>query len=403
MRPAPAVGPAGQPADALPCVVGGFPGRYVLFDFSSARCGATANIENPPPCLVKTAVLLSGGVDSSVALRLLVEEGKHDLRACYLKVWLEDDAVLAGDCPWEEDVRYVRAVCEQLGVPLEIVPLQAEYLEHVVDHALGELRAGRTPSPDILCNQRIKFGAFLERVGDCDAVASGHYARLGRENGRAVLLRAADPVKDQTYFLSNLGQQQLQRLLFPVGHLRKQEVRELAARFDLPTRDRKDSQGICFLGKIDYREFVAGRLGKREGAIIEKGSGRELGRHRGYWFYTIGQRFGLGLGGRPVVRRRQRPRAQRRVRRPPRRRRHPAAPAVPRRGPQLDLGTARAHRPGVQAAPRPRHDRLPHRSGGRPGGRDPGASRPGDRQRPARRVLRRRALPRRRGHHLKES
>ena len=248
---------------------------------------------------MKTAVLLSGGVDSSVALRLLVEEGKHELRACYLKVWLEDDAVLAGGCPWEEDVRYARAVCGQLGVPLEIVPLQAEYLERVVGHALGELKAGRTPSPDILCNQRIKFGAFLERVGDCGAVASGHYARLGRENGRTVLLRAADPVKDQTYFLSNLGQDQLQRLLFPIGHLRKQEVRELAARFGLPTKDRKDSQGICFLGKIDYREFVARRLGKREGAILEKGSGRELGRHRGYWFYTIGQRFGLGLGGGP--------------------------------------------------------------------------------------------------------
>ena len=221
---------------------------------------------------MKIAVLLSGGVDSSVALRLLVEEGGHELRACYLKVWLEDDAVLAGDCPWEEDVRYVRAVCEQLGVPLEIVPLQTEYLEHVVDHALGELRAGRTPSPDILCNQRIKFGAFLERVGDCDAVASGHYARVRRENGRAVLLRAADPVKDQTYFLSSLCQQQLQGLLFPVGHLRKQEVRDLAARFQLPTKNRKDSQGICFLGKIDYREFVARRLGKREGPSSRRGA-----------------------------------------------------------------------------------------------------------------------------------
>ena len=259
----------------------------------------TAKYRKPAPLLVKIAVLLSGGVDSSVALRLLVEEGGHELRACYLKVWLEDDAALAGDCPWEEDVRYARAVCEQLGVPLEIVPLQAEYLEQVVSHALGELRGGRTPSPDILCNQRIKFGAFLERVGDCDAVASGHYARLGRENGRAVLLRGADPVKDQTYFLSSLGQQQLQRLLFPIGHLLKKEVRDLAAGFGLPTRDRKDSQGICFLGKIDYREFIARRLGKREGAILETGSGRELGRHRGYWFYTIGQRFGLGLGGGP--------------------------------------------------------------------------------------------------------
>ena len=248
---------------------------------------------------METAVLLSGGVDSSLALHLLREEGQT-LRAFYLKVWLEEELSFLGDCPWEEDLRYARAVCAQAGVALEVVPLQAEYLEKVVEHALEELRAGRTPSPDIHCNRRIKFGAFLERVGEGFAeVASGHYARTEERGGRHCLLRAADPVKDQTYFLSELDQGQLGRARFPIGHLPKPEVRRLAARYKLPTQDRRDSQGICFLGKIDYREFVKARLGERPGPIVERESGKRLGTHRGLWFHTIGQRHGLGLGGGP--------------------------------------------------------------------------------------------------------
>ncbi|MFP6589631.1 MAG: tRNA 2-thiouridine(34) synthase MnmA [Candidatus Latescibacterota bacterium] len=249
---------------------------------------------------MKTAVLLSGGVDSSVALRMLQEEGA-DLTAYYLKVWLEDEVqTFAGDCPWEEDMRFVRATCEAAGVPLQIVSLQTEYYERIVEHVLAELRAGRTPSPDIFCNRRIKFGAFLERVGEeADVVASGHYARLETTHEGTCLLRAADPVKDQTYFLSHMAQAQLHRARFPIGHLPKAEVRRLAHQYELPSRDRKDSQGICFLGKIDYRQFVEFHLGQREGAIVDADTGQRLGTHLGYWFYTIGQRFGLGLSGGP--------------------------------------------------------------------------------------------------------
>ena len=249
---------------------------------------------------MKIAVLLSGGVDSSLALHLLRQEGGHDLTAFYLKIWLEDELAFLGDCPWEHDLGYARAVCEQAGVPLEIVPLQSEYLEKVVEHALRELRAGRTPSPDIFCNQRIKFGEFFDRIdGSYEKVASGHYARIEERDGTFLLLRSPDPVKDQTYFLSNLSQPQLGRALFPIGHLHKKQVRQLAADFDLPTKDRKDSQGICFLGKINYRDFVQFHLGEKSGDICELESSKKLGEHRGFWFYTIGQRFGLGLGGGP--------------------------------------------------------------------------------------------------------
>ncbi|MFH1571277.1 MAG: tRNA 2-thiouridine(34) synthase MnmA, partial [Gemmatimonadota bacterium] len=233
------------------------------------------------------------------ALQLLASQGGHRLTAYYLKVWLEDEVAHLGNCPWEEDLRYARAACDQVGVPLRIVSLQAEYLERVVAHALEELRAGRTPSPDIFCNRRIKFGAFLDRVTDCERVATGHYARTARRGQDCLLRRSPDPVKDQTYFLSHLRQDQVRRALFPIGHLRKSEVRALAAEHDLPTRDRKDSQGICFLGKIPYRDFVEFHLGRQCGEIVEESSGRRLGEHQGYWFYTIGQRFGLGLGGGP--------------------------------------------------------------------------------------------------------
>ena len=249
---------------------------------------------------VKIAVLLSGGVDSSVALQLLRNQGGHELQAFYLKVWLEDEVAYVGDCPWEEDLRYVRAVCDALDVPLQIVPLQSEYLDRVVSYALDELRQGRTPSPDIFCNQRIKFGAFRERLGDsCDVIASGHYARIEEEDGRHLLKRSPDPVKDQTYFLSHLDQEQLSHTVFPIGELDKVDVRALATRFDLPTKNRQDSQGICFLGKIDYRDFIEFHLGQRRGEIVDTTSGEVLGEHRGFWFYTIGQRYGLGLHGGP--------------------------------------------------------------------------------------------------------
>jgi tRNA (5-methylaminomethyl-2-thiouridylate)-methyltransferase len=248
---------------------------------------------------MKIAILLSGGVDSSVALRLLQEEG-HDLTAFYLKIWLEDELAFLGDCPWEEDLKYARAVCDDANVPLEIVPLQAEYLESVVGHALEELKAGHTPSPDILCNRRIKFGEFGNKIDSAfEQIASGHYARIEESDSTAYLKRSPDPIKDQTYFLSGMTQEQLKRARFPLGPYTKDRVRDLAQKYELPNKDRKDSQGICFLGKISYPDFVRVHLGEKEGNIVELESDEILGQHRGFWFYTIGQRGGLRLAAGP--------------------------------------------------------------------------------------------------------
>ncbi len=252
---------------------------------------------------MRIAVLVSGGVDSSVTLRLLAAEG-HEVHAFYLKVWLADEMAHLGTCPWEDDLRYARAVCEQIGVPLTVVPLQQAYHEKVVATVLEELAAGRTPSPDIGCNRHVKFGAFfseLDRLGQTfDRVATGHYARVERDGTpQPRLLRGVDPVKDQTYFLYRLDAAQVARLVFPLGHLHKAEVRALAESLELPNRARPDSQGICFLGGIRYDDFVRASLGERPGSVRDAVSGRRLGRHRGVWFHTIGQRRGLGLGGGP--------------------------------------------------------------------------------------------------------
>ncbi len=250
---------------------------------------------------MSVAVLVSGGVDSSVALHRTVSAfGPDRVHAYYLKIWLEDDVSFLGSCPWEDDIAYARAVCDGLGVALHTVSLQREYYERVVAYALDELRAGRTPSPDIFCNRRIKFGAFWDALGDSiDSIATGHYAQTRRTEGGVELLRAPDPVKDQTYFLSHLSQEQARVASFPIGSMKKAEVRAEARRLELPNRDRPDSQGICFLGRLRYPDFVRAYLGEREGAIVERESGSRLGTHRGAWFYTIGQRQGLGLGNGP--------------------------------------------------------------------------------------------------------
>ncbi len=250
-------------------------------------------------CFMKIAVLLSGGVDSSVALRLLADEG-HDLTAFYIKVWLEEEFAGLGDCPWQEDVDFARAVCQSVDVPFQVLALQQEYHDRIVAYALQELRAGRTPSPDVYCNRRIKFGAFLDAMDPSfEKVATGHYARLAEVGGRMRLFMSPDRVKDQTYFLCMVNRDRLSRILFPLGSLEKADVRQLAADYGLPTQSRKDSQGICFLGKIKYREFIRAHLGEQPGRIVEQESGRDLGGHPGYWFYTIGQREGIGLGGGP--------------------------------------------------------------------------------------------------------
>lgn len=247
---------------------------------------------------MKIAVLVSGGVDSSVALRLLKDQG-HDVTAFYLKIWLEDELSHMGQCPWEEDLAYVRAVCEQAQVPLQVVSLQQEYWQEIVSYTIAQVKAGRTPNPDVFCNSRIKFGAFLKHVTGYDKIATGHYAQVFEESGRFYLVPAPDAIKDQTYFLSHLSQEQLARVIFPIGHLNKPQVRELAQQYNLPNKDRKDSQGICFLGKLKFSEFIKFHVGERTGDLIEYETGTKLGEHQGFWFYTLGQRQGIKLSGGP--------------------------------------------------------------------------------------------------------
>lgn len=248
----------------------------------------------------KIAVLVSGGVDSSVALSLLKEQGYTNITAFYLKIWLEDELSFLGTCPWQEDLSFVEAVCKKLNVPLEILSLQQEYWRDVVSYTLSEVKAGRTPNPDILCNSRIKFGAFINKISkDYKYIASGHYAQVEKVNNLTYLCTAKDSFKDQTYFLSYLNQEQLCRVMFPIGHLLKSEVRALAQKFDLPNKSRKDSQGICFLGKLKFSEFIEFHLGNKTGKLIEFETNQIVGEHNGFWFYTLGQRQGIGLSGGP--------------------------------------------------------------------------------------------------------
>lgn len=247
------------------------------------------------------AVLLSGGVDSSVALRRVQESGARP-HAFYLKIWLEDELAHLGSCPWEEDMEYATAVCAQAGVRLVDVPFQQAYWDEVVSYTVSEAKRGRTPNPDIMCNSRIKFGAFFDRIGrHYDKVVTGHYARrtVDAKTGLAELRLSSDLHKDQTYFLAHLRQDQISAASFPLGDFSKNEVRELARVYDLPNKARKDSQGICFLGKLKFDDFLGHHLGHRLGSLVEFETGQELGKHKGFWFFTIGQRRGVGLSGGP--------------------------------------------------------------------------------------------------------
>eukprot|EP00871_Galdieria_phlegrea_P002889 jgi/Galph1/3600/GphlegSOOS_G2295.1 len=248
------------------------------------------------------AVLLSGGVDSSVAMSLLIEQG-YRVKPFYLRIWLEDELAHLGKCPWEEDIAYANAVCKQFGLTLEQINLQKEYWDQVVEYTLEEVLAGRTPNPDIMCNNRIKFGVFLDQVSQFHVklLLVSHYARIRRDpkSDMMQLLTSADPWKDQTYFLAHLAQEQLSKVIFPIGHLTKEMVRKKAHELNLATKDRKDSQGICFLGKIKFDEFLRYHLGCRVGNLVEFETGRVVGEHAGYWFYTAGQRKGLYLSNGP--------------------------------------------------------------------------------------------------------
>lgn len=253
---------------------------------------------------MKIAVLTSGGVDSSVALKLLKEQG-HALTAFYLKIWLEDELSYLGKCPWEADLSYMKKICEQIKIPLKIIPLQKEYFDKVVKYTIAEVKKGRTPNPDIMCNNHIKFGLFFDKIGkNYEKIASGHYAQIiqkkdAKNKIRYFLKKSPDPIKDQTYFLANLRQKQLKKIIFPIGHLKKSEVRRLAYKFNLSNKNRKDSQGICFLGKLKYLDFIKHYLGEKKGSIIEYETGKKIGEHQGFFYYTIGQRKGIGLSGGP--------------------------------------------------------------------------------------------------------
>ena len=244
------------------------------------------------------AALVSGGVDSSVVVHLLKEQG-HDPALFYIRIGKEEEDGYT-DCPAEEDIEIVSWLAQKYGCRFEVVDLHKEYWEKVVSYTIDTVRRGLTPNPDVMCNKLIKFGAFEERCGkDFDRIATGHYATTDIVDGVQFLATAKDPLKDQTDFLSQLDSRQISKLMFPIGHLMKSEVRDIARSAHLPSAERKDSQGICFLGKINYNDFLRRYLGEREGDIVELESGRKLGRHKGYWFHTIGQRKGLYLSGGP--------------------------------------------------------------------------------------------------------
>ncbi|MDE7440818.1 MAG: tRNA 2-thiouridine(34) synthase MnmA [Muribaculaceae bacterium] len=245
---------------------------------------------------MKIAVLVSGGVDSAVVVDRLYREG-HDLHLFYIRIGMDNDQ---GDCSADEDIEMCTLIARKYNLPLKVVSLHEEYWENVMAYALRTVKEGLTPHPDMMCNKMIKFGFFEERWGkEFDKTATGHYASIKEKDGKLYLATAVDPVKDQTDFLAQISYEQLSHLMFPLGDIPKSEVRRLASEAKLPNAVRKDSQGICFLGKINYNDFLERQLGTKPGPVIEIETGKKIGEHRGYWFYTIGQRKGLGLSGGP--------------------------------------------------------------------------------------------------------
>ncbi len=281
--------------------------------------------------MAKVVIGLSGGVDSSVAAYLLKKQG-HDVTALFMINWHDKTGVLEGDCPWDNDLMFAKLVAKKLEIPFHQVDLSVQYRKKVVDYMFSEYERGRTPNPDVLCNREIKFDVFIDEALKLGAeyVATGHYCRKetiekgGLEYHR--LLAGVDGNKDQSYFLCQLSQKQLEKALFPIGDIKKPEVRAIAKELKLASADKKDSQGICFVGKVDLPVFLQQKLEPKKGRVVEidrafyetisidessvdelvkpfsytKHDGVKVGQHNGAHYYTIGQRKGLNIGGKPL-------------------------------------------------------------------------------------------------------
>ena len=242
--------------------------------------------------IVKILVALSGGVDSAAAAALLVQQGHHVV-AAYMKNWVNDEGI-PGECPWEQDVEDALSVCRVLGIELRVIDLIDRYRERVVHYLLEGYRQGSTPNPDVLCNREMKFGVLLDYALEqgFEAIATGHYARRSdTADSGSYILRGADTNKDQSYFLALMHPHQIARAIFPVGHLTKPQVRTLAEQFHLPNAHKKDSQGICFIGKVKMSDFLRHYIPDNPGEIVDT-AGRHLGHHQGLHLFTMGQRKG---------------------------------------------------------------------------------------------------------------
>jgi tRNA-uridine 2-sulfurtransferase len=282
--------------------------------------------------MAKVVVGLSGGVDSSVSAYLLQQQG-YEVIGIFMRNWVDDSVIISEDCPWIEDSNDALLVAEKLGIPFQTIDFSAEYKERIVDYMFQEYEAGRTPNPDILCNREVKFDLFLKKALElgADYVATGHYCRKGiiQQDGKEIyqLLSGKDSGKDQSYFLCQVSQQQLSKALFPIGELQKSEVRKIAKQLDLITAEKKDSQGLCFIGKVRLPDFLQQQLKPKKGNIVEvpetheiftrnwqsndlnelskpfeyqKDIGKVVGQHQGAHYFTIGQRKGMNVGGTPL-------------------------------------------------------------------------------------------------------
>lgn len=242
----------------------------------------------------KVFVALSGGVDSAVSAKILKESG-YIVTGVFMKNWSDLNYGIGQNCPWEEDLKDTIDICKSLDIEHKTYNFEKEYRQYILKNFFDEYKRGNTPNPDVLCNKHIKFDCFLKKAlsQGADYIATGHYSKT--KEGR--LFKAKDKNKDQTYFLYQLSKEQLQKSIFPLGELKKENVRKLAKNFKLPVAEKKDSQGLCFVGKIDVNDFIRTNLKEKKGDIVDLDTNKIVGKHNGIWFYTIGQRHGIRIGG----------------------------------------------------------------------------------------------------------